>query len=598
MKFGRSAYVSAFVSLLACIGLWACATQVAPSGGPADKLPPRVAAVYPALNTTNHPEELYVKLEFDEWINASIPRSAVSISPPIEKKMKFEVSGKTLELTSRAVLDTGTTYTVTFAGGIKDLHGNALAQPFQIVFSTGDHIDSLSLAGRVLVNDSMARKKMFPSIGLFLMGESREGHRYLEKYRDTVTHALDSLPMLTKEPPLFLTRADSAGNFKLTGLKPGRYRVVAFVDVNGNQKIEPSMELAGVWTDDLVLTPETADTLWVPLADQDSSKLELVSVSQPFANVLEASFSRPLYFDSAFAELSNCTLTYPDGRSVHPSAVYLGASSEKPQFYFDSVPAPELTYKFACKVAKDSLFRELDSLHAEVELEWVEKPADTLAPSIAKTKLLSKTRSAFPGDTLVVAYSKPVDSLLETFHIVINKDTSEVKMQRIDPVRYMAVPKEPWPTDVTVGFLKGYKDTTLAKADSNGVRDTVIETKYQQLLKFETVSKLKLAKLKGRIPNGNTDVTVRLIATENKNPYYVRCNPDGTFAFENLVEGKYFIDYYYAESGRLTPDGGTLAPFRYGLPWRAPNDTVHVANGENDINKLLPNLPVLPERKR
>ena len=283
MKFGRSAYVSAFVSLLACIGLWACATQVAPSGGPADKLPPRVAAVYPALNTTNHPEELYVKLEFDEWINASIPRSAVSISPPIEKKMKFEVSGKTLELTSRAVLDTGTTYTVTFAGGIKDLHGNALAQPFQIVFSTGDHIDSLSLEGRVLVNDSMARKKMFPSIGLFLMGESREGHRYLEKYRDTVTHALDSLPMLTKEPPLFLTRADSAGNFKLTGLKPGRYRVVAFVDVNGNQKIEPSMELAGVWTDDLVLTPETADTLWVPLADQDSSKLELVSVSQPFA---------------------------------------------------------------------------------------------------------------------------------------------------------------------------------------------------------------------------------------------------------------------------------------------------------------------------
>ena len=547
---------------------------------------------------TNHPEELYVKLEFDEWINASIPRSAVSISPPIEKKMKFEVSGKTLELTSRAVLDTGTTYTVTFAGGIKDLHGNALAQPFQIVFSTGDHIDSLSLEGRVLVNDSMAKKKMFPSIGLFLMGESREGHRYLEKYRDTVTHALDSLPMLTKEPPLFLTRADSAGNFKLTGLKPGRYRVVAFVDVNGNQKIEPSMELAGVWTDDLVLTPETADTLWVPLADQDSSKLELVSVSQPFANVLEASFSRPLYFDSAFAELSNCTLTYPDGRSVHPSAVYLGASSEKPQFYFDSVPAPELTYKFACKVAKDSLFRELDSLHAEVELEWVEKPADTLAPSIAKTKLLSKTRSAFPGDTLVVAYSKPVDSLLETFHIVINKDTSEVKMQRIDPVRYMAVPKEPWPTDVTVGFLKGYKDTTLAKADSNGVRDTVIETKYQQLLKFETVSKLKLAKLKGRIPNGNTDVTVRLIATENKNPYYVRCNRDGTFAFENLVEGKYFIDYYYAESGRLTPDGGTLAPFRYGLPWRAPKDTVHVANGENDINKLLPNLPVLPERKR
>lgn len=598
MKFSRSAYAFAFVSLLACIGLWACATQVAPSGGPADKLPPRVAAVYPAPNTTNHPEELYVKLEFDEWINASIPRSAVSISPPIEKKMKFEVSGKTLELTSRAILDTGTTYTVTFAGGIKDLHGNALAQPFQVVFSTGDHIDSLSLTGRVLVNDSMAKKKMFPSIGLFLMGSSREGHRYLDKYRDTVTKALDSLPMLTKEPPLFLTRADSAGNFKLTGLKPGRYRVVAFVDLNGNQKIEPSMELAGVWTDDLELTPESKDTLWVPLSDQDTSRLEMVSATQPYANVLEVTFSRSLYFDSAFADLSNCTLTYPDGKVVNPSAVYLGASTEKPQFYFDSIPVPEMTYKFACKTAKDSLFRELDSLHSEVELEWVEKPADTLAPSIAKTKMLSRTKVAFPNDTLVVAYNKPVDSLSETFHIVINKDTSEVEMRRMDPIRYMVVPKEPWPTDATINFLKGYKDTTLAKADSNGVRDTVIETKYQQLLKFETVSKLKLAKLKGRIPNGNMGVTIRLIATENKYPYYIRCNQDGSFAFENLVEGKYLIDYYYAERGKRVPDGGTLSPFRYGLPWRAPNDTVHVTNGENDINKLLPNLPAIPEKKR
>ena len=139
--------------------LSSCATQEAPKGGPEDKLPPRVAGVYPAPNTTNHPDELFVKLEFDEWINASIPRSAVSISPPVEKKLRFEVHGKTLELTSRAQLDTGTTYTVTFAGGIKDLRGNALAKPFQVVFSTGATIDSLTIPGRVLVNEAMAKKK-------------------------------------------------------------------------------------------------------------------------------------------------------------------------------------------------------------------------------------------------------------------------------------------------------------------------------------------------------------------------------------------------------------------------------------------------------
>ncbi len=88
MKFSLLKYGAAFAGLLSALFV-ACATQVAPSGGPEDKLPPRVAGVYPAPNTTNHPNELMVKLEFDEWINASIPRSAVSISPPIDKTLRF-----------------------------------------------------------------------------------------------------------------------------------------------------------------------------------------------------------------------------------------------------------------------------------------------------------------------------------------------------------------------------------------------------------------------------------------------------------------------------------------------------------------------------
>lgn len=59
------------------------------------------------------------------------------------------------------------------------------------------------------------------------MGSERESKRYLEKYRDTTTKVLDSLPMLTKEEPLYLTAADSIGSFTFTGLKAGRYRVVA-----------------------------------------------------------------------------------------------------------------------------------------------------------------------------------------------------------------------------------------------------------------------------------------------------------------------------------------------------------------------------------
>lgn len=586
-------YGAAFAALCTTVFL-SCATQVAPSGGPEDKLPPRIAGVYPAPNTTNHPNELMIKLEFDEWINASVPRSAVSISPPIDKKLRFEVSGKTLVLTSRAVLDTGTTYTVTFAGGIKDLHGNALSKPFHVVFSTGSIIDSLTLSGRVLVDQAMARKKEYPSIGLFLMGEERESKHYLDKYRDTTTKELSKEPMLLKEPPLYLTRADSAGHFTLTGLKAGHYRVVAFMDGNGNQKIELSTEQVGLWTGDLELTAETKDTLWLAIADMDTTKLELSSVMQPYANVLEATFTRNVYFDSAFADTSNCYLESPESKKLYPKLVYLGASSNRPQFYFDPAPKKEVLYKFICSAAKDSLFRTLDTLRNEVEWEWKKMEGDTLPPKVAGVRTNSKAKTLFPDDSLVVYFDKPkLDSLEQTFYIAINKDTTQVQVKQMDPVRFAVEKPAPWGTDVSVNFLMGYMDTTLAAADSNGKRDTVIELKYQRLQKFETVSKLKLAKLNGKIPGGSTKTVVRLLSAETKNYYFENCKADGSFSFGDLVEGAYLMDYYLPEEGKMLPDGGSVNPLRYGSPWRAINDTLKVKNGENLLDSLTEVVPAL-----
>ena len=593
MKFSLLKYGAVVAGLVSAL-LVACATQVAPSGGPEDKLPPRVAGVYPAPNTTNHPNELMVKLEFDEWINASIPRSAVSISPPIDKKLRFEVSGKTLVLSSRAVLDTGTTYTITFAGGIKDLHGNALAKPFQVVFSTGAIIDSLTVSGRVLVNQAMARKKEYPSIGLFLLGEDRASKHYLEKYRDTTTKEISKEPQLLKEPPLYVTRADSAGHFTLTGLKAGHYRVVAFVDGNGNQKIELSTEQVGLWTGDLNLTAETTDTLWIAVADMDTTKLELESVTQPYANVLEAGFTRSVYFDSTFSDTSNCYLVSPEKKNLYPKLVYLSASTNRPQFYFDPAPKSEVLYKFVCDAAKDSLFRPLDTLRNEVEWEWKKMEADTLPPKVSGVKTNSKAKSLFPDDSLIVYFNKPkLDSLTETFYIAINKDTTQVQVKQLDPVRFAVEKTAPWQTDMSVNFLMGYMDTTLAAADSNGKRDTVIELKYTKLQKFETVSKLKLAKLKGRIPNANPKTMVRLLSAETNQYYQQHCNADGSFSFGDLVEGNYLMDYYFPEEGKDLPDAGSVEPLRYGSAWRAISDTLKVKNGENALDSLVKEIPAL-----
>ena len=195
---------------------------------------------------------------------------------------------------------------------------------------------------------------------------------------------------------------------------------------------------------------------------------------------------------------------------------------------------------------------------------------------------------------MVVYFNKPkLDSLEQTFYVAINKDTTQVQVKQIDPVRFAVEKTSPWNTDITVNFLMGYNDTTLAAADSTGKRDTVVELKYQRLQKFETVSKLKFAKLRGTIPNANPKAMVRLLSTETNQYYLEHCKADGSFSFDDLVEGAYLMDYYYPEEGKDLPDAGSVDPLRYGAAWRAISDTLKVKNGENTLDSLVDAIPAL-----
>ena len=102
--------------------------------------------------------------------------------------------------------------------------------------------------------------------------------KYLKKYRDSSLTGLDTIPRLSKEPPLFITQADSNGWFSIGGLHAGRYRVVAFVDANGNRRIEPSVEWAGLYEKDITLTETFKDSIWIALADQDTTLRGVCSV--------------------------------------------------------------------------------------------------------------------------------------------------------------------------------------------------------------------------------------------------------------------------------------------------------------------------------
>ena len=575
-----------------------CATSVAPGGGPEDKYPPRVAGVYPAPNSTNMPLELNIHLQFDEWIATSVPRSAVMISPPLEKRLKFEVDGDELYVTSKARLDSNTTYTVTIASGLKDLHGNAVADPFRLTFSTGPIIDSLSLTGRAMVTASMIQKKQFPTVGLFLIGAAeRASHHYLEKYRDsTQTVEADSIPKLTKEQPLFSTQTDSLGRFHMAGLKAGHYRVVACLDVNGNQKIETSAELAGVAVSDLNLTPEFADTLWIPLADQDTTPVSLEAITQVGKNALTAKFSKSLIIDSTILDKENCVLLTADSTRIRPTWIFRAPRSADMEFVFDSLPNRDSSYTFRCVTGKDSVGRILDSRLGSLSIDWTEQKGDTLPTKMIASVPAMNAKNIFPKDSIEITYDKPVadsvlDSLRRVLVLVQNQDTLPVRVLRKDPVRFMVYGDEFFLTDAKVELLERYADSTLSSPDSmTGIRDTIVTMKTRVWVKFETVPKLQLASLSGKIPGGSTDTRVRIRKVDSDRFTTVTCARNGSFQMDDLTEGKYLMEYFRTKDSLDVPYAGKLFQFEYGMPWRALADTLVIERGANVLEADLKGL--------
>src|SRR5690606_17251599 len=89
------------------------------------------------------------------------------------------------------------------------------------VFSTGDYIDSLEIKGKVI--DAFTLK---PEEGLNIM---------LYKNLD------DSIPY--KQIPDYITKSKKEGNFKLTNLANGQYKIFVLKDQNSNYLYDQPGEL-------------------------------------------------------------------------------------------------------------------------------------------------------------------------------------------------------------------------------------------------------------------------------------------------------------------------------------------------------------------
>jgi len=210
MKFSAKTY--SFLILLTVVLFFACAKQVAITGGPKDITPPMMDKCSPANGSVNFIEKT-IFIQFNEYVKFNSLSQKLIVSPPIEPEPVIVIKGKGIKINlNSATLLPNTTYSFNFNDAIADNNENNSLNSFVYAFSTGDLIDSLSFSGIVL--DSYTKEPV--------------AEAWVILYANLSDTAINTLS------PSYITKVDDEGKFVIPFVRENDYHIFALKDNNYN----------------------------------------------------------------------------------------------------------------------------------------------------------------------------------------------------------------------------------------------------------------------------------------------------------------------------------------------------------------------------
>lgn len=504
LKLRNILYIIGVIVLLS-----SCARMGRPDGGWYDEIPPHVIASTPADRSTDVSAKK-VNIYFDEFIKLENASEKVVVSPPQLEQAEIKATGKKISVLLKDSLKPNTTYTIDFSDAIKDNNeGNPMGN-YTYSFSTGNHIDTLEVAGTVL-----AAQNLEPVKGI-LVGLYAE-------FADSC---------FLKQPMLRVARADSRGHFVIKGVAPGAYRIYALNDQDGDYRFSQKSEQIAFSHD--TIRPSFCDAM-----RQDTLWLDSLHIK----DIKRTGYTRFTPDDLVLRAFEH----------VQTDRFFLKAERQQPNsfslfFSYGSDRLPELTpLNFD---ATDQLLIE-PSARRDTITYWLRDTTlvnqDTL--NVAMTYLMTDTLGNLvpQTDTLQILSKQPYEKRLKEAQKSFEewKKKEEKKRKRGEPYDSIMPPKElnfklqldsKLDPDRNIRFEF---DTPLASADTSKIHlyakhDTLW---YEAPLRFEPIK---------------TKMWGDSIATEvSKRIYTLRAEwrPDIEYSLE--IDSLAFTDIYGVASAKL-----------------------------------------------
>lgn len=207
--------------------LFACANPVPPTGGPRDQTPPSITSTRPSQDTVNvSTSTRTVSIQFSEYVERSALPRALTITPRIDGRIRFDWSGRSVSIELPGRLRDSTTYLFTLGTDLTDSHGVSLENPIRFAFSTGPRINRGQFRGEVVGPDE---GKPRPKVNVFAYAVA-----------DTATAPPTPFP----DGPAYQTQTGEEGAFSFEYLREDRYFVLALRDNNRNRTPDPAEPFA------------------------------------------------------------------------------------------------------------------------------------------------------------------------------------------------------------------------------------------------------------------------------------------------------------------------------------------------------------------
>ncbi|WPU94301.1 Ig-like domain-containing protein [Mucilaginibacter sabulilitoris] len=535
--------------IFSALFLFGCAAQQPPQGGPRDLTAPKLVKATPANKTRNFTAK-EINLEFDEFIKLTNTYQEISMSPAMEKQPEYSSNKRNLTIKFKDTLQKNTTYVINFGKSIQDVNEGNVVKNFTYVFSTGPHIDSLSISGSV-TNTLTQEKEKDVTVMIFPLKQ-------------------DSLLFGKKKPSIFTT-TDSSGNFSLNNLRDDNYRIYALKEASPNKIFDNDNELIAFLKKPIHLKSDTSNVqlnLFKQLPEKFRFAEKRFDTDGKMLFVFNKALTKPAMKVIYPADMDRQKLV-EFSKTKDTASVYMrnmGFDSIRVALYDNNKPIDTTSLK---KGKKETFQRSL-----------------TFQYNIGSNNLLK------PGNDLRLTASLPVENF-DNSQITLNEDSIAVSLSDYTLQKDTGNLKR---IAVRYRWRQGSKYEIIfndgAFTSIYGDKNKRLSKKFQ-IDKTENYSSLTV---KISVPPDTSKAYVVELLNEQK--VVLQSNPirgNTSVVYNNFITGKYMIRVIYDENKNGKWDSGNVHQKRQPEnTWVSDKVIALRPNWEAEESVTVPKEPVTP----